>query len=395
MRMFDLIGTEVKIKGEAEHVVVPRDELARLLGLGSVAAVYKMGSFGREDVIGETKALHITKWKGSSPERPRARAVITSGVEDRAGDVIDPKGMQVDAYLMNPVILPFHAHGEFPIGMATQIRQGHKGVMAEWEWLTDQDYTLAKLFQQAWDAYVLNCTSIGMLPIQAVPYEKGFQFQLWELLEASVVVLPANREAMRTRGLGELLTRAEEAVMTGPSPVLKSMWQEAPRTIQVSIDGKAVASKVIGAGDVPKAKEQAPQLIVEKPYPSEHSCRLKSPDDFEDDSFRRDERDHDGKKYSVIYGRLKGEKTLTEQAYRYPKKTWDVGEAKGHCEGHKGSFEAASEDKEAQALIERLSGELEASEAENECLRRKLDEWKSKCAELAARVVFRGGGIRG
>lgn len=80
-----------------------------------------------------------------------------------------------------------------------------------------------------------------------------------------------------------------------------------------------------------------------KPYPNEHACRLRNPDDFEDGSFRRTTRVSDGKKYSVIMGRLEGEDTLTEQAYRYDKEVWEADDAKAHCKDHDGTFEAATE----------------------------------------------------
>jgi len=82
-----------------------------------------------------------------------------------------------------------------------------------------------------------------------------------------------------------------------------------------------------------------------KPYPNEHACRLRDPDDFEEGSFRRTTRTSDGKKYSVIMGRLEDEDTMTEQAYRYDREVWDEDDAKAHCKDHDGAFEAAKEDK--------------------------------------------------
>ncbi|MBA7533319.1 hypothetical protein ES705_25554 [subsurface metagenome] len=42
-------------------------------------------------------------------------------------------------------------------------------------------------------------------------------------------------------------------------------------------------------------------------------------------------------------GRLKGETTMTEQAYRYPKDTWTVSQARKHCKDHDGIlFEPAT-----------------------------------------------------
>jgi HK97 family phage prohead protease len=80
--------------------------------------------------------------------------------------------------------------------------------------------------------------------------------------------------------------------------------------------------------------------IEAKPYPNEHSCRLQNPDNFSE--FRRGTRKHEGKEYSVIFGKPKEGEGWEEQAYRYNKDTWTAAEAKGHCKDHKGSFEAAS-----------------------------------------------------
>lgn len=84
-----------------------------------------------------------------------------------------------------------------------------------------------------------------------------------------------------------------------------------------------------------------------RPYPGEHACRLRDPGDFEDDSFRRvnEDREHEGKPIDVIYGKLEGEDTMTEQAYRYPDDDWSADAAKSHCQDHDGiEFEPAEEE---------------------------------------------------
>lgn len=83
------------------------------------------------------------------------------------------------------------------------------------------------------------------------------------------------------------------------------------------------------------------------PYENEHACRLRDPGKFQADSFRRTSRKSDGKTYDVIMGKLEGEDSMTEQAYRYPKDAWDADEARSHCESHDGiSFEPAVEEKQ-------------------------------------------------
>lgn len=90
------------------------------------------------------------------------------------------------------------------------------------------------------------------------------------------------------------------------------------------------------------AKDQ----IETRPYENEHACRLRDPGDFQEDSFVRTTRKHEGKQYSVIQAKLKGEDSLTDQAFRYKKTTWTVSQARSHCKDHEGSFEAAKDSKD-------------------------------------------------
>ena len=83
------------------------------------------------------------------------------------------------------------------------------------------------------------------------------------------------------------------------------------------------------------------------PYPNEHSCRLISPDKMRPDSYRRHTRKSKSRKknYDVIVGRLKTTGKSVDQAYRYSIRTWNAGEARGHCRKHKGAFEPAAKEK--------------------------------------------------
>lgn len=79
------------------------------------------------------------------------------------------------------------------------------------------------------------------------------------------------------------------------------------------------------------------------PFPNYHACRLRQPGLFRPKSFRNVERAHDGKKYLVIRGILKRNGKWEDQAFRYPKATWSVSEARAHCKEHKGIlFEPAT-----------------------------------------------------
>lgn len=91
-----------------------------------------------------------------------------------------------------------------------------------------------------------------------------------------------------------------------------------------------------------------------EPYPNEHACRLVDPSKLI--IVGSGERDHEGKKYRVIFGRPKDDGGTVEQAYRYPKDTWTVEQARVHCQDHKGiefspaTGEAESETKKEYAI---------------------------------------------
>jgi HK97 family phage prohead protease len=58
------------------------------------------------------------------------------------------------------------------------------------------------------------------------------------------------------------------------------------------------------------------------------------------------QRQHEGKPYDVIVGKLKGDDAMTEQSFRYPKDNWTAKDARAHCKSHGGIlFEPAGESK--------------------------------------------------
>lgn len=89
------------------------------------------------------------------------------------------------------------------------------------------------------------------------------------------------------------------------------------------------------------------------PFRGEHSCRLRKPLKGAQTRRVNGARKHKGKAYDVIYQKQK-DGDWEEQAYRYPKDTWDADEARKHCKDHKGIlFEPAKEEKNGreEALI--------------------------------------------
>jgi HK97 family phage prohead protease len=80
---------------------------------------------------------------------------------------------------------------------------------------------------------------------------------------------------------------------------------------------KIMKSKLWEGSVLPHPMNQAAMITEVKAYPNEHAARVKNPDLFESDSFRRKEIGNRG--VIAIIGKLKGETTTTIQAYRFPK----------------------------------------------------------------------------
>ena len=126
------------------------------------------------------------------------------------------------------------------------------------------------------------------------------------------------------------------------------------------------------------------------PFPNEHACRVRDPGDFQDDSFRRIERESDGKALFLIVGRLKGEDTTTLQSFRYPKDSWSAEAARAHCSDNNGKqFEPASEGEEEESMNSMEIRQLEEQLFEAEI--QSLEAYEKGSAP--APVLYKANGI--
>lgn len=288
-------------------------------------------------------------------------AMISTEKLDRQGDIVVADGGDVKNYLRNPVVLFGHRYDdpERVVGRSLEIETiSKKGIRSRFEFAPWGTSIGADVTRRLWGSGFLNATSIGFnpnwkeaIPIDAngeeIPEDQrgdamdtffrsgGLKFKEWELLEFSLVPVPANQDALRlaVRGAierldaGRAIDRLSRRRSQTPAVrALESFFEEI-------LDPEKAADPIVWIT----------RDAVLRPFPNEHACRLRDPGDFEQDSFRRMDRESDGKSYSVIMGKLDGETTMTEQSYRYPKDGWTEGEARSHCTDHDGIlFEPAS-----------------------------------------------------
>jgi len=122
---------------------------------------------------------------------------------DRSGDIVRAAGVKLDNYLKNPAVMYGHDYSIPPIAKATalDILPG-KGIKATFKFPSEGIHPLADTIRGLWSEGFINAASIGFNPIKSVnldpnrPYGPQ-EYTEVELLEFSLVGIPANQSALR------------------------------------------------------------------------------------------------------------------------------------------------------------------------------------------------------
>ena len=149
---------------------------------------------------------------------PREIAVIASDATvDRMGDIIEPHGVQLDNYRRNPIVLAQH-DADSPVGRCISIGVEGGAVRAKIQFAPEGVSELADEYCRLAKTGIISAVSVGFAPLKSEPIrdEKGrstggLRFTSWELLELSLVSVPANPAAVviaRSAPTDELLEAA-------------------------------------------------------------------------------------------------------------------------------------------------------------------------------------------
>ncbi len=122
-------------------------------------------------------------------------AVASTNSVDRHGEVVDNNGWELKAFKKNPVILWAHDHTEPAIGVSkkTWVEGVGKKAKLMISPLLHDVTEKARAIKQLVEMGVINSLSVGFKPIES---PDGVTFTKNELLEVSMVNVPANADAM-------------------------------------------------------------------------------------------------------------------------------------------------------------------------------------------------------
>lgn len=139
----------------------------------------------------------------TSSTKEKVSFVASSATPDRYGDIIDQKGWILDNYKKNPVVLLNHDSNQLPIGKGNvYIRNDQLTIDVEF----DSEDPRAKEVERKAKKGFMNAVSVGFRPLESksrseLPTDhkyygqRGMYYSKAELLEVSIVTIPANGEA--------------------------------------------------------------------------------------------------------------------------------------------------------------------------------------------------------
>lgn len=146
-------------------------------------------------VVGDSRAVDFT---------------ISTAAVDRYGDTVAVDGWNLANFRKNPVVLWMHDNTMLPVGKAVNIRVEDGKLKARAEFTPAELVRYNDIVLEMIKGGFLSATSVGFIPLKYAfvddPERRfGIDFQEQELLEFSIVTVPANPEALiEGRGANEL-----------------------------------------------------------------------------------------------------------------------------------------------------------------------------------------------
>lgn len=236
------------------------------------------------------RAYSLLTVKSVDAERRLIRGVATTPSPDRTGDIIEPLGAIFPAEL--PLLL--HHRKETPVGIARFERPTAKGISFEAELPTIQEPGPVKdEVDRAWQSIVhklIRGVSIGFRPLDdgiELLKSGGLRFLKTEILELSLVTVPANQDA--TLALVKSLDTDYLAATgqippgaTGTLPVVRAAKGASPMTTAEQITGlenrRAASSAALNAIQSKVSEEGRTKDDTERDRFDELSLEIKSID---------------------------------------------------------------------------------------------------------------------
>lgn len=255
------------------------------------------------------KVHYIVKRQEQTAEAEPSKVsfVASTATPDRYGDIIDQKGWQLDAYNKNPIVLLNHDSSQLPIGRGqVQVKNDQLVIDVEFDMDDPRAAEVARKTQKGF----MNAVSVGFQPLQSAlraelskdsPYygKSGQFYKSAELLEVSIVTIPANGEAtmitqkefneFKSSMLHEIRNMIRSELLTLPEMRIKHI-------LEISEDEDRILISFAKAQ--PEEREEEPEMEEEQLDKSKDKEGEEDEDSTEDmpKSYHDDEEEDDDDK---------------------------------------------------------------------------------------------------
>ncbi len=165
------------------------------------------------------------------------RIIISTAGVDRDHDRVMPRGALLDKYPKNPVVMWGHSYYSPAdvIGRSVTLTTDDAGIVADFELRpAANEADPQNIVRLLWDGGWVRTASIGFRPIEMQPNEfGGNDITAWEMIEWSLVPIPANAAALRLAA--KALDIAGESA---PEPEQKDATPDSTPAPETPVDGK-------------------------------------------------------------------------------------------------------------------------------------------------------------
>ena len=210
----------------------------------------------------------LIKGTGTDDKRKIVSFVASTSSPDRYGDVINQSGWDLSKYRKNPVILLNHNSTQLPIGKGeVDIIDGQLMVDIEFDLSDPIASEVARKTQEGF----LSAVSVGFNSIESTPRSmlskddpfhapRGQFFEKSELLEISIVTIPANGEAVAAKNFNP----SKSGIWANGT--LRSYIDELKHIIDVEMtDDKVIVTYLLHKEQPEEEAEQDAEEDVPKP----------------------------------------------------------------------------------------------------------------------------------
>jgi HK97 family phage prohead protease len=246
------------------------------LSTDEIISRHKNLCLGGDPARGIVKAAKApTSW---DPEKRKARFVMSTETRDRDSDIVKTQGIDIDQFMKNPVALWMHK-SDSPVGSWSDLEKVLSGrprrLEGDFNALPEELDQTADRVARLVDSGIVRTCSIGfMIDWNQVEYEYDeekrlgtFLMHATELLECSIVSVPANRGAL-AKSSGDDRRLALEVI----EDVLDN-WKKLPNGVIVERSVYEDAIKALSAErtsvSVKAVEPEVSPAVEEDPVPDE------------------------------------------------------------------------------------------------------------------------------